>query len=200
MALANTLNATGRFPQAEDAYRRALDILERLGGGGSAPEAYRMRLALCLVNRANLHVNRHELEPAERSYRRSLAIYQPLHTAHPERAALSNELALAANNLGLLLAQNGRPGEAVPFGTLAETLWSRLAHDYPDVADYRRQQAHALNTLFLAHRAARRLDLASSCNERAIALRRNALAGRSRQLQAGDRPGGQLRQSRYLPA
>jgi tetratricopeptide (TPR) repeat protein len=84
---------------------------------------------------------------AEAAYRRALAIRTKLVNDFPTVAQYRQYLANCLNNLGNLLAEQGKRAEAVKAYRQALALQDKLAADFPAIPEYRRDLALTHNNL-----------------------------------------------------
>jgi tetratricopeptide (TPR) repeat protein len=123
-------------PLAEEAYRQAKSILEKLAAESPTRPAYRLDLAMADNNLgAVLHVAG-KLTQAEELYRQSLAIYQKLADDFPDIPDYQHELARGHGNLGLLLERTGRHKEAEQAHRQAVFAYEKLVAAVPSRLDY----------------------------------------------------------------
>jgi tetratricopeptide (TPR) repeat protein len=87
VVLANVYRQTGRFDQAENAYKEARDVA-----------AHRADLATTLANLRAVYANTKHFDEAERAFKKALAIQRDLAAQNPN--AYRPELATTLNNLG----------------------------------------------------------------------------------------------------
>jgi tetratricopeptide (TPR) repeat protein len=98
--------------QAEQASRKALDLLQRMAAEPGAKPEVRRDLALTQLRLADLHLDTNRPQEAEQSVRQSLALLKSLAQDHPDRAEFRLDLAEADGTLGRLMQQTGRLAEA----------------------------------------------------------------------------------------
>jgi eukaryotic-like serine/threonine-protein kinase len=121
--LGNSLQTQGRYPESEQAYRRALAVAEA-GSGDSSPD-----LSGRLSDLANALTKQAKFAEAESLLRRSLAL---------ERSALGNDhprVAIRLRNLALLLTNRGELEEAERLNREALAIYrARLPAGHPRTA------------------------------------------------------------------
>jgi tetratricopeptide (TPR) repeat protein len=127
----------GRTPEAEERYRKALAIQEKLVADFPAVPLYRWFLAAKQLNLGVLLAGLGKRAEAEEQYRKALAIYEKLAADFPALSEYRKELANANNNLGLLLADLGKRPEAEEQYRKALAISEKLAADFPNVPQYR---------------------------------------------------------------
>ena len=110
--LAQTLTATGRAPEAERAYLRALDQSRRLAADSRARED-RLRIAAIHTHRAALRFQGHRLPEAEADMRHALEIEEEAAALAPDDADLRSGIAANLNNLASVLIERKKPAEAI---------------------------------------------------------------------------------------
>jgi tetratricopeptide (TPR) repeat protein len=142
-----------RYGRAEELVRRALAIVLRTGGEGSAEHAGELG-QLAVVAQKRGHV-----DAAERAYVESIAVYDRAPDTDP--VELSNFL----TDLGLLRLRLGRPGDAVPPLRRTAELRDVLPTETPA------RRADARSNLATAHLEAGDLEAAIRDYGRAVDLR-----------------------------
>jgi len=86
------------YPSAESAYKRALEIYERLAANN--PQTYEPDVATTLNNLAILYYDKNNYPSAESAYKRALEIYERLAANNPQ--TYEPDVATTLNNLGFL--------------------------------------------------------------------------------------------------
>jgi tetratricopeptide (TPR) repeat protein len=109
--IGNLHELLGEHPQAEAAYRAAIDQFERLRGPFVDDHLVRHYLA---VSHTMLGEVFREIAPdrASRQFRTALRIQEALYRSAPENRDYQLELSRTLNNLGLLLMETGKYAEA----------------------------------------------------------------------------------------
>ena len=129
----------GRTPEAEQAFRDALALRQRLvDDGGGADD--RRELASVGSNLGVLLLDWGRYAEAETLLRQSLRLREELAAASSGPAARL-DMARGQDNLGLLLAAVGRGDEAEQAFRKAIDVLQRLKDEYPAVPDYRQELA-----------------------------------------------------------
>jgi tetratricopeptide (TPR) repeat protein/tRNA A-37 threonylcarbamoyl transferase component Bud32 len=140
-----------RWPEAEESYRAALAVGERLAAEHLTGIEGRGSRADSLYNLAGLLRRRDRRSDAEESYRTVLSIRQKLAAEFPAVPRLRQDVAAAAHNLGLLLAETRmRPGEPEKLLREGLAIRERLASEFPRLPEYRQELAdsyYGLGTL-----------------------------------------------------
>src|SRR5262249_14011560 len=101
-----------RFPEAEDAYRRALASLNALAAGFPSRPRHPAAAAATYHNLAGLLWIAGKPEEAEAAHGQALALRQTLAAEHPDEAAYREDLGNSHRALGSLYASTKRPREA----------------------------------------------------------------------------------------
>jgi serine/threonine protein kinase/tetratricopeptide (TPR) repeat protein len=123
----------GRGPEAEEAYRQALDVQEKLVADFPADPAHRQALGRSHFTLAVLLHGSKRAE-AEEHYRRALDLLQKLAAEFPGGSVYRRELGGVHNNLGILLDSLGKRAEAEEHYRAALGLREKLAAELSDVA------------------------------------------------------------------
>jgi tetratricopeptide (TPR) repeat protein len=152
--VARTLNNLGivytdlqNFSKAEEIIGRAAALHEKLGGDDPG-------LAHAWLNLGSTYRAERRWEEAETMFRKSLDL--------DERGASKLDIAMASNNLGVVLRERGSSAEAGEHLTRAAAIWeSHLGPEHPLVGT-------ALNNLGVLYTRTGEYDRASDAFERAI--------------------------------
>jgi tetratricopeptide (TPR) repeat protein len=140
----------GKWRKAEDAYRRALNLLRQLVDADPRRPGYRHDLASSYNNLGCLlhELNRHR--EAEMAYKAALVLWSGLTQEQPAIVVYQQAEATCMHNLGRLRAASGKSQEALQPYRLALTRRTKLAENFPRVPGYRQDLAatsHALGVL-----------------------------------------------------
>ena len=131
----------GRLDDAERFCRSALDAYEHLIADNFRRDEILRGAASCLGNLAVAQIARKNSKDGEQSYRRALELLDSL----PAAVNLETEARVCRgnvlHNLGLLLQNGGRLGEAESCFRQAQEIHEGLAAQAPDRADYRAELA-----------------------------------------------------------
>ncbi len=141
------LKGLGQGAAAEEQYRKALAIQEKLAADFPAVPDYRQDLALSHNNLGDLLAGLGQRAAAEEQYRKGLAIREKLAADFPAVPAYRQDLARSHNNLGLLLAGLGQGAAAAEQFRKALAIREKLAADFPAVPAYRQDLAGSHNNL-----------------------------------------------------
>jgi tetratricopeptide (TPR) repeat protein len=126
----------GKRREAEQQYRQALALLERLVADFPAVPGHRQELARSHSILARLLAELGRQREAERQYRQALALRERLVADSPAVPEYRARLEGSHNDLGILLAGLGRLPEAEQHYRQALALEERLATDFPAVPQY----------------------------------------------------------------
>jgi serine/threonine protein kinase len=137
----------GQHPEADQAYREALDIQTQLVADFPSSADYRHDLAGSLSNLGLLLKVTGKYSEAEQAYRQALEIQSRIAADFPNVVEYQQALAGTHYNLGLLLKNTGKPGKAEQAYRQALDIRTRLAADFPDQPDYRQDVAMTLHDL-----------------------------------------------------
>jgi CHAT domain-containing protein len=150
--LANAFEAQGRYPEAEDLFKRSLPIKERLYGNSHSS------VADTLHNLSRVYVSRGRYQDAEGLLKRALSI------RNRTPGGNDPQLAITLESLGLVYDAEGRYGEAE--GLLKQALGNKeqvLGPNHPEVAA-------TLSNLAMAYGHEDRHDEAEGLLKRALAI------------------------------
>jgi tetratricopeptide (TPR) repeat protein len=140
--LGTMLRLAGRLPEAEAAYRQALEANQALG------EPRRLRQAGTYADLGIVLDQTGRPDAARQSYRRAAELYEALVESDPGVPLYRRELAGTLLNLGVLLASEpGGIPEAERAFRRALALYERLSADAPAVTQFRHELALALRDL-----------------------------------------------------
>jgi serine/threonine protein kinase/Flp pilus assembly protein TadD len=128
--------ATDRPREAEQAYRRALDLQNKLVDDDPTEPSFRFALACMVENRANLFRETGRPREAEQGYLRAQALLKQLVAELPGTPTCRQSLAMNWDSLGLLLEATGRRREAGEAFDRALELKQQLVTDFPDRTGY----------------------------------------------------------------
>ena len=120
-----------RRPEAEQHYRQAVAIREKLAADFPAVPKYRQELASSHNNLGHLLAGLGKGPEAEQSHRQAVAIGESLAADFPAVPQYRQELAKSHNGLGLLLADLGKGPEAEQTHRQALAIGERLAASSP---------------------------------------------------------------------
>ncbi len=118
---------TQRYAEAEEAYKHALEIRERLAQ--TSPAAFEPNLAMSYNNLGSLYDDTQRYAEAEEAYKHALEIQERLAQNNP--AAFEPDLAISYNNLGALYSDTQRYAEAEEAYKHALEIRERLAQTSP---------------------------------------------------------------------
>jgi serine/threonine protein kinase/tetratricopeptide (TPR) repeat protein len=169
------LNELGRFDEAEQALRKALDFLEPLASKDSAAPEYRASMAKASSNLGELLREVGRTPEAETMLRRAIELREKLVEEQPGILYLREELAKSWINLGAVLrAQRQLAPAEKAFEKTLEVLdpntLGKLPGGSPLPLRYQQVRAHAYNNLGVVQRETGRLADAEKANRAALAI------------------------------
>jgi len=170
--LGMTLADTGRFKEAETAYKRALEIEDAIGQHDPDNQDHLSRQASTLNSLGILYAN--HLVDAKRSemvYQRAIGVLETLVERFPSADGYANTLVLAYNNLASLYGTTDRPADAEPYLEKAVDRAKVLAKNFPDVPDYFNALAASYGNLAGVQILLGQLDRAQGTYEQSLKLR-----------------------------
>jgi serine/threonine-protein kinase len=130
-------NILGRKEQALPAYRRAVEILEKLVADFPTVPAYRHDLANCHGNLGNLWAGMRQWSMAEPAYQRALELREKLAADFPTVPEYRYDLANSHYSLGVQLTAMGQWPKAEAAHQRALRILEKLVADFPTVPEYR---------------------------------------------------------------
>jgi serine/threonine protein kinase len=171
------LRNLGHRVRAEEAYREAVEHLQKAVDLEPGSPEYRSRLASGRINLANLLRGAHRNEEALPLLRQGLAAFDALAREFPGNPNYRREVAIASDNLGITLYQMGRLDEARQSLRKALTVAEGVVEDFGDSLINATTLATALNDLaFMLSDDEEERGLL----ERAIVIRRKILEANPR--------------------
>ena len=167
----------GNGPQAEEALRQAVALLEKLGDEFPAVTVYREDLAGSRTDLAYRLVWTNKQVELTELRRRDLALWEKLATDFPAVPHYQQRLAHAHTNLGNALKDAlKRLPEAEKHHRLALTVWDKFHATFPDIPEDRSGLSHSHLWLGVLLLHTDRLSEAEAELHRALALREQMLA------------------------
>jgi len=135
---ASVFRDQGRMNEAEEAYRKAEQLLETRDGEEAAiPLDDRESLAGVENNLGIVLTALGRCKEAEQSYRRALAMFEKLAADQPASPSYRYDLSGCLNDWGNLLVAMGRFRESEKFLSRALAIREKLVADYPTFPAYR---------------------------------------------------------------
>src|SRR5262249_18397278 len=122
---------SGRYPEAQQTFERAVTLQERLADDFPGVIDYRLNLAQSYHHLANVLRDTEQYDEAEPSLRRAVTLFERLAHELPGNAQCQEGLAKSHRNLGYLLWETDRPDEARPAFRRARALYDRLVDTNP---------------------------------------------------------------------
>jgi tetratricopeptide (TPR) repeat protein len=170
------LNELGRFNQAEQAFRKALDILEPLASEHFAVPEYRATLAKTCSNMGDLFRDMGRLTEADTLLRRAITLREKLVQEQPGMLDLREELATSWINLGAILHAQRQLGPAEEaFQKTLEVLdpntLEKLLGGAPLPLRHQQARARAFNNLGIVRRETGRLADAEKAARAALDIK-----------------------------
>ena len=184
----------GRSRDSDNAYRRAVSLLQQLADEFPTRTEYRQELALTHNALGKLlHHDSGRLKEAESAYLEALAIQKKLAAEVPGRPEFRQALAGIYNNLGnLLFLDTARLKEAESAHAEALAIRQQLVVAFPGRPILRRALAMSHNNLGWLFQSTRRPEKAESAFRDAVAFQKQAVAN------FPDRPEFRLELAKYL--
>jgi tetratricopeptide (TPR) repeat protein/serine/threonine protein kinase len=138
--LANSLRAKGQTAEAEQEFRQALVLKEKLVASSPSNPDYRFHLTQSYLGLASLLSATNQPQEAERVYGQALAIFEKLAVDFPTKDSYRMEVGHTLWQLGYLASAAGRHDEAEKSHRQALAIFEKLAADVPTNAFYRVEQ------------------------------------------------------------
>lgn len=170
--LANLYNDTQRQQEAEELYKKAMGIRERLAGRNA--EAYEFDLVVSYNNLANLYSDTQRQQEAEEMCKKAVRIYERLAGRNAEEHESS--LVASYNNLANLYRKSQRQQEAEKLCKKAVEIWERLAER--NAAAYEPNLVANYNNLAILYSDMQRQQEAEEMYKKAVEIWKR-LAGRN---------------------
>jgi tetratricopeptide (TPR) repeat protein len=126
----------GNIPKAEEAYRDALGIWEKLSKDFPAVPEYRRHRARAHASLRDAKYLQQDWAEAEAHTRKAISLLQELVREFPKAPSYRFELAVNRGKLGRVLEKTDRRTDAVDAHQLAIDDLGKLTREYPDVQDY----------------------------------------------------------------
>ena len=168
----------GRSRDAEDAYRRAVEVGKRLVADFPTRPEYRLQLGMSHTELGTLLQDVDRLPESETAKNDSLAVVKQLAADFPDRPDFRQVLAGIHNNLGNLFQETGRLEQAEDAFTESLLIRKQLAADFPATSNIRRALAMSHNNLGWLFYSTGRLEKALRAHEEAVAFQRQQVADR----------------------
>jgi serine/threonine protein kinase len=184
--------ALGRSGDAEDAYRRAVEVGKRLVADFPTRPEYRLQLGVSHIELGTLLQNVGRLPEAESAKNDALAFVKQSAADFPDRPDVRQVLAGIHNNLGNLFQETGRLKQAEDAFTESLLIRKQLAADSPARPNIRRALAMSHNNLGWLFHSTGRLEKALPALQEAVSFQRQQVADRP------DVPEFQLELGKYL--
>jgi serine/threonine protein kinase/Tfp pilus assembly protein PilF len=166
----------GDFKEAEEAYRDALALRQRLAADFPDRPEFRHDLAESHNYLGHLLSATGRPKEAEAAYRDALALRKQLATDFPDWPEFRKELAESLINVGAVLRNGGRPKEAEAAYRDALAVSKRLAADLPDQPEFRKDLADDYFTLAELLDATHRKEDAEAAYREALTVRKQLAA------------------------
>jgi len=170
VSLANLPFTPERAKEAEDQYRGAIDLCERLLVLSPHDPSYESVLARLSLGLANLLNATGRIKDAELAYRRAVSIVERLAKDFPKNTGHRLFHAQSVNELGLLLLTTARRSEAKQAFARALGTAEELAEVFPRGREIRDIQAKILHNLAVIYQEDGRLQESELAYRRAIEL------------------------------
>jgi serine/threonine protein kinase len=127
------LRTMGRLPEAESAFRRAIQLVDSLSGLPGRDD--RWQRAVLEFDLGKVLDRGGRREPAEQLYRQAIAETERVVTLFPHVPSCRKELARCSAQLASFLEEAGRRDEAAPLRRTARNLLEKLEAEFEDVSD-----------------------------------------------------------------
>jgi len=150
MRVAEINHTVDRNDDAVAAINRALDAIDRLRRDYPNAGEPQRRLAGYWKGFRRAHVATEmpkDPEAAFRSLSRLIGMWETLSKEFPDELRFQSDLAALLHRVGDLLATGGQVREAVPMFERSRDLLEKLAHDHPEVPEYRADLARSYQYL-----------------------------------------------------
>jgi serine/threonine protein kinase/Flp pilus assembly protein TadD len=162
----------GHYPEAETAYRAAINYLKPLAENFPDVPEYRQKLSGCYTSLGSLLKQRSKFEQAEKAYGQAIVLSQQLVSDFPDVADYRQGLARVQNNLGNLFLFTHRFPDAQKAYGQAVTLSQELVRDSDTEADFRQLLAISHYNLGILLAVTGRMQEAATEYQQALVLQR----------------------------
>jgi tetratricopeptide (TPR) repeat protein/tRNA A-37 threonylcarbamoyl transferase component Bud32/ribosomal protein S27E len=161
----------GRPREAEQSYRRAIGILDKMADGFPRSIDYRHHLAISHDFLAELlRVAGGRQEEAEQHYRAALTHQTRLVQDPQSTPEMRRELTRTYNNLGILLMETNRLSEAEPAFRQAIAGLEQLMVEFPAVPEYQADLARTFINVGILRKGQQKTEAAEEAYQRAAEL------------------------------
>jgi serine/threonine protein kinase len=168
--------ALGQNDGAEQAYRQAIAILEKLHAEFPSEESYRFDLANVSYHLASLLSSTGHPKEAEPPARRSLEFRQQLAEEFPGKGRYRSNLAVSFQQLGILAHRQGRLEDAEQAFRRVLTLTEKLVTEFPADTLYQAQWVAILKDLCVLLCSRRKATEAEQLYRQALPLLEKTVA------------------------
>lgn len=162
---AKVLGRLGRYVEQIEAYKFAIDSYSRLETTRPHIRRYKENQVVAVYNWAATLYKLGETKKAENNYRLSVNTFQKLERMYnlPEYA---ERLATSIDATGRVFSDQDKNQDAVEVFRRANTVFSTLARDYPDIPRYRERMAVTQNLIGKTlHKLAEKVEILKDQNE-----------------------------------
>jgi WD40 repeat protein/tetratricopeptide (TPR) repeat protein len=168
--LAHLYTGSGHIAQAEDAYRRALAIRQKLSDDFPRVPALQEELAQSLSSLGGFLKENNRAADAAGPAGQAAAIWRRLATDSPSESRLRESLAESLDDLGDVLRESGRLRDAEQSLVEADGIRRKLVADSPDEPRYQHAESQGLVRLAGLLKADGRLGDADGASAEAVAI------------------------------
>ena len=168
----------GRKQEALAAFGQARELYASLSADFPKSPHYRVQLAWCHNNLADLEDDVGSLESSEHRYRDALRVWEQLVAEFPMTLEYRQDLALGYNNLGAVLRKRSRSAEAEECYRKSLSIRESLngLPLFGNNPGYRRDLAKSHNHMGILMREQRKLDESEKHHRQALVLREKLVA------------------------
>ena len=167
--LGQLLYRDGKTNEAEDAFRRAVTVLDAAVATSPRDRTHQLSLASRKRNLAVFLARQGRLKEAEPLFRNDLRFWEGMELESPSNPRIVGRAADASKHLGTLVISIGNPSEGEALIRRAIERWQRLADEYPKVLENHELLAVANEKLAHEYRIRKGFANARPLIEQAIA-------------------------------
>jgi serine/threonine protein kinase len=174
--LGGSLQVSGDFDPAGEAYTQALIIRRRLAEEFPTRPEHRRNVAICHRNLTSLYRVSGRAAAAEEEAGKAIAILEGLVAGYPGNLDYRTGLADAFNNLGVVFKTSVRSAEAEKPYVTALTIRRQLVAELPADLDQRREMGTGCNNLGSLYKDLKRYEESEKLLREAMVIRRQLAA------------------------
>ncbi len=174
--LAHLMERQGNSPEAEKAYREALNLHEKLAAEAGEVPAHQQDLARTRSNMGQWLRKQQKYTEAEKLYREAIKVQEEQVDRFPTVPRQRRQLADSYQGFGIVLAELGNQGESEKTFEESAAARKKLVDTFPGVRVYRRELAGTYHDLAYLQSRRKKFADAEKSFQRAVELAEKLLA------------------------